>query len=213
MNVSPITLEPMQAKYNQPVSRLLVESFRNKFQPLTKMSDSELARCFEILLHHFPDEPASQRAVAVQNGEVVGTLSLKWKTAEEAKQENLFPPWDEFKTFGKWQLLKLTIGLYFLTHQLKVGECYIADVAVHPLHQGKGVGKLLMQWALNEWQDRPQLDQLSLHVSGKNQRAKQLYEQLSFCTQTRQQSLTSLLLFKEYEWEYMVRQREAGESA
>ncbi|MFU1798104.1 GNAT family N-acetyltransferase [Paenibacillus azoreducens] len=35
----------------------------------------------------------------------------------------------------------MLIGLSFLDHKPQAGECYIADVVVHPDHRSKGVGK------------------------------------------------------------------------
>ncbi|WGU97839.1 hypothetical protein QJQ58_07405 [Paenibacillus dendritiformis] len=78
MTTSRITIEPMQAKYNPQVGRLLVHGFRGKFQHLTNMSDEDLALFFEKLFEHIPAEPASRRIVALQEGEVIGTLSIKW---------------------------------------------------------------------------------------------------------------------------------------
>lgn len=68
MTIAPIIIEPMQAKYNQQVSRLLVHGFRGKFQSLTSLNDDDLALFFEKLFDHFPTEPASQRIVALQDG-------------------------------------------------------------------------------------------------------------------------------------------------
>ncbi|MGE7094196.1 GNAT family N-acetyltransferase [Lysinibacillus sp. NPDC048646] len=84
------------------------------------------------------------------------------------------------------------------------GECYIADVVVYPEHRSKGVGKLLMQWAQDFVQAEPNLDRLSLHVSGKNSRAKDLYEKFSFYTHLQKNSIVWHFLFNEKEWYYMV---------
>ncbi|GLI04528.1 hypothetical protein YDYSG_05580 [Paenibacillus tyrfis] len=80
MTAASITIEPMQAKYNPQVGRLLVQGFGGKFQCLTNMNDGELALFFEKLLDHFPADPASQRMVARQDGEAIGTISIKWKS-------------------------------------------------------------------------------------------------------------------------------------
>ncbi|GMX65336.1 hypothetical protein Elgi_46060 [Paenibacillus elgii] len=79
MTAASITIEPMQAKYNPQVGRLLVLGFGGKFQNMTSMSDGELALFFEKLLDHFPADPASQR-IALQDGEAIGTISIKWKS-------------------------------------------------------------------------------------------------------------------------------------
>jgi len=204
----PIALEPMQAKYNPQASRLLVHGFRGKFQHLTNKSDDELALFFERLLDRYPTEPASLRMVAVQDGVAVGTISVKWRSdpdgkgAEPRKQSSSL--WKELAKFGKWYTFKMLLGLYMLDYQPRAGECYIADVVVHPDYRGQGVGKLLLQWAREFAEAEPGMDRLSLFVSGKNPRAKQLYEQLSFRTEEGINSLTKRLLFDEMKWDYMV---------
>ncbi|TVX94676.1 GNAT family N-acetyltransferase [Paenibacillus agilis] len=207
MMKSPITIEPMQAKYYPQVSRLLVYVFRGKFQHLTTMSDDDLALFFEKLFEHFPTDPASRRMVALQDGEVIGTISVKWRgeynNGRKGRKQKL-SSWKNFNRFGKWNLIKMLIGLHVFKHKPEMGECYIEDVVVHPDHQGKGVGKLLLQWALHFVQTEPMLDMLSLYVSGKNPRAKQLYERLSFYTHSQSNSMVWHLLFNEMKWDYMV---------
>lgn len=204
MTATPITIEPMSAKYNPQIGRLLVHGFRGKFHPLTNMTDDDFALFFQKLIEHFPAEPASQRMVALQEGEVIGTISVKWKPEFAVKQKQKLPSFTCFKQFGKWNLVKLMIGISLLNHKPKVGECYIADVVVHPDHRSKGVGRLLMQWAQQFAQNDPRLKVLSLHVAGSNSRAKLLYEQLLFRTQLQQNSLARFLFFKELKWHYMA---------
>ncbi|TCZ80829.1 GNAT family N-acetyltransferase [Paenibacillus albiflavus] len=204
MTVSTITIEPMQVKYNPQVSRLLVHGFRGKFHNLTNMNDDDLSLFFEKLLDHYPTEPASQRMVALQEGEVIGTICIKWKPESDMKQRQDRPSWKSFNRFGKWNLFKMLIGLYLLDHKPQAGECYIADVVVHPDHRSKGVGKLFLQWAQHFVQTEPNLDVLSLHVVGNNQRAKHLYELHSFQTHLQKNSLVGHLLFNESKWDYMV---------
>ncbi|MDR0268657.1 GNAT family N-acetyltransferase [Paenibacillus sp.] len=206
MTEATITIEPMQAKHNFQVGQLLVHGFRGKFQHLTNMNDDELALFFEKMFEHFPDEPASQRMVALQYGEVIGTLSIKWKVQSNMNHEKQkYPSLKSFNSFGKWNFLKMLFGLYFLDHKPQVGECYITDVAVHPDHRSKGVGKLLLQWAQDFVQAEPNLNRLSLYVSGKNPRAKHLYEQLSFYTHSHKNNIMSHFLFNELKWYFMVR--------
>ncbi len=204
MTAAPIMIEPMHPMYNPQVGRLLVHGFRGKFQTLTNMNDDDLALFFEKLFDHFPTEPASQRMVTLQEGEVIGTISVKWKPESDMKQKQVFPSRKSFNQFGRWNLLKMLIGLSLLDHKPQAGECYIADVAVHPDHRSKGVGKLLLQWAQHFAQTEPHLNLLSLHVVGNNPRAKYLYERLSFRTHLQQNSLARHLLFNESKWDYMM---------
>ncbi|MGE7094202.1 GNAT family N-acetyltransferase [Lysinibacillus sp. NPDC048646] len=204
MSVAPITIEPMLAKYNLQVSQLLVHGFRGKFQSLTNMNDDDLSLLFKQLFEHFPSEPASQRMVALQNGEVIGTISIKWKSEADMKQKRRIPSLKSFKKFGKWKLFKMLIGLNLLEYKPHARECYITDVSVHPDHRSKGVGKLLLQWAKNFARTNLQSDELSLHVVGSNPRAKHLYELISFKTQSEKKSFVRQLLFNESKWYYMA---------
>ncbi|WP_409179022.1 GNAT family N-acetyltransferase [Brevibacillus fortis] len=205
MTEAPLTIEPMHAKYNEQVSQLLVHGFRGKFQTLTNMNNEELALFFKKLFDQFPNEPATQRMVAIQEGIVVGTMSIKWQNGSYLKEQRKLHSWTNFRMFGKWNLFIMVLGLYFLEHKPQKGECYIADVVVHPDHQGKGIGNLLLGWAQNFVQTEPSLDTLSLYVAGKNPRAEQLYKRLSFHTQLREKSFLSHILFNEKKWSYMVK--------
>ncbi len=205
MMIMPITIEPMEPKYNPQVSRLYVHAFRGKFQTLTNMNDGDLALFFEKLFPCTPTDLGNQRMVALQDGEVIGTISIKMKIETNRKNKQSKFSWTSFKGFGKWNVFKMSIGLYLFDYKPKKGECYIADVVVHPDHRSKGVGKLLMQWAQDIVQGDPRLDRLSLHVSGKNRKAKDLYEKLSFRTHLQENSIVWHFLFNEKEWYYMVK--------
>ncbi|WP_019912581.1 GNAT family N-acetyltransferase [Paenibacillus sp. HW567] len=209
MTSAPITIEPMEAKYNREVSYLIADGFSSKFGRLSRLAHNELALFFERLLDVFPEETASQRMVALQEGTVIGTLSIQWQPgagAGDAAARSLtkFQLTEEMNQFGKWKVLKLAAALYFLNHKPQAGECYIADLSVHTWHRGKGVGKLLLQWAHQYAVGQPLLNYLSLHVSGSNQGAKRLYEQQSFRTHEKEISLLSYVLFHEWKWDYMI---------
>ena len=209
MTTAMITIEPMEPKYNKQVGRLLVYGFRGKFQHLTNLSEENLALFFMRLLEQFPSEPASLRVVARQAGEVIGTLSIKWSANAEVQQatSNLLA-WKDFNHITKWNFLKLVIGLSLLEHKPTAKECYIADVAVHPAHRSKGVGRMLLEWAQQFALAEPSLSIVSLHVAGTNPRAKQLYAQLSFSTHIQEYSILRHIFFNEGKWHYMTRKLE-----
>ncbi|WP_433944748.1 GNAT family N-acetyltransferase [Paenibacillus sp. SN-8-1] len=210
MGKVPITIEPMQAQYNGQVGRLLAQAFYGKFQMLTSMNEDDLALFFEQLLEYVRAEPSTQRMVALHQGEVIGSIAIKWRPDHGIKRnKQRLPPWRILSQFGRWNLIKLLIGLYVLDHEPEPYECYIADLAVHSDQRSKGVGKLLLQWAQQAVAMNPALDRLSLHVSGSNPRAKQLYDQLSFQTHSREKRYILHLLFNESRWDYMV-QRKGG---
>lgn len=209
MKQAHIIIAPMQAEYNRQVSHLLVDAFYGKFYPLTRLEPGGLAALFEHLLDAFPQEPASQRLVALQEGEVIGTLCLKRKAEADllAGADNIpvrLPRMKDITRGGQRKMFKLLTALHFLDHKPQEGECYIADLSVHPKARGQGVGKQLLIWAQHYASSDPHLEVLSLHVSGHNQGAKRLYEHISFRTQAEEHSLVRLLLFHEWRWEYMV---------
>ncbi len=199
----------MHSRYNKQVGRLLAQAFHGKFNMLTKMNEDDLALFFEKLLEYIPTEPSTQRMVALQQGEVIGSIAMKWKPVVDTKKSRQkLPSWRMLSQFGRWNLIKMLIGLYVLDHQPESGECYIADLVVHSDQRSKGVGKLLLQWAQQVVDMDPGLDRLSLYVSGSNPRAQQLYDQLSFQTLSRENRFILHLLFNESEWEYRVQRRE-----
>ncbi|WP_152393211.1 GNAT family N-acetyltransferase [Paenibacillus guangzhouensis] len=205
MAAAPITIDLMQEKYNTPVGRLLVHGFRGKFQHRTPLSDDELALFFEKLLYHYPSEPSSRRIVALLEGEIIGTMSIKWNSNPAIKPiKKKLISLRKYDFLGKWNVCKLFFGLSLLDHKPQVGECYIADVVVHPDHRSKGVGRLLLEWSQQFAQADPKFNRLSLHVAGANPRARQLYEQFSFQTCTQKNSIMRHLMFNELKWIYMV---------
>lgn len=208
-----MTIEPMEARYNREVSNLIVDGFTGKFGRLSGLAHNELALFFEKLLDGFPQETAGQRMVALQEGMVIGTLSIKWKPGAGSSSGSgntaprspaKLPLIEEINRFGKWKVFKLATALYLLDHTPQAGECYIADLSVHPQHRGKGVGKLLLEWAQQYARCQPLLTFLSLHVSGNNEGAKRLYEQQDFRTYEKEHSLLSYILFHEWKWDYMI---------
>ncbi len=138
------------------------------------MNDDELSLFFEKLFVQFPNEPATQRMVAIQDGKVVGSISIKWDNGSHMKQQSMLRSWESFRVFGKWNLYKMLLGLHSLEYKPK------------PV------------------QSDSRLDKLSLFVSGSNPRAKRLYEELSFQSQLQKNSFIRHLLFHEKTWHYMV---------
>ncbi|OAB41879.1 hypothetical protein [Paenibacillus glacialis] len=130
MTTARITIEPMQPKYNPQVGRLLVHGFRGKFQHLTNMSDDDHALFFEKLFDYFPTEASNQKMIALQEGEVIGTLSIKWYVKSNMQQEKQnLPPWKSFNSFGIWNFLKLLS----LPSQIKTGGPSIRTRSYHSI--------------------------------------------------------------------------------
>lgn len=68
-----------------------------------------------------------------------------------------------------------TVGDYFTGAQ----NCHIADVAVAPAHDGRGVGRALIAFA-EDWAKQHHCRHLTLAVFPGNERARALYERCGF---------------------------------
>ncbi|MFC6647808.1 GNAT family N-acetyltransferase [Paenibacillus rhizoplanae] len=208
ISTAPITIEPMEAKYNHAVGLLLAQAFQGKFQNRIRLKEGELAGCFEMLLQYAPADPYTHRMVAVQQGEVIGSIAIKRTPEARLLGKRQTPPLPgTSQLLGKRGMIRMLIGLYVLDHTPASGECYITDLAVQPEHQNKGVGRLLVEWAQKLVDTDPGLNRLSLHVSAGNPHARQLYGKWSFHTEAREIRYTLYLLFNELRWEYMVQKR------
>ncbi|WP_342476418.1 GNAT family N-acetyltransferase [Paenibacillus sp. FSL H7-0350] len=205
---APITIEVMEAKYNRAVGQLLAQAFQGKFQHRIRLKEAELAECFEMLLQYDPANPYTHRMVAVQQGEVIGSIAIKCTPeADHTGNKQSSPLPGTSQLLGKRGIIRMLIGLYVLDHTPAAGECYITDLAVQPDHQNKGVGRLLIEWAQKLVDREPGLNRLSLHVSAGNPHVRQLYGKWSFHTEARETRYTLYLLFNELRWEYMVQKR------
>lgn len=142
----------------------------------------------------------------MQEGEVIGTLSLQWHSRSQANQGTIWRLVKKLNPRQAWAKFRLMTGLQLLSHIPDHSECYIADISVHPDYREKGVGTLLIQWAQDYTYAHPRLRYLSLHVAASNSGAQHLYEQHSFRTLEMKHSLLSQLLFGERTWHYMISQ-------
>ncbi|WNS44185.1 N-acetyltransferase [Paenibacillus sp. MMS20-IR301] len=216
-----VTVTDMRPEYNHEVGRLIAYGFQGKFRSLTKNRPDDLAVVFRQLLEQSAEGTCTKRVVALLGEEVVGTMSMKWhkdaaggKAREAGVTEGTAREAD-MTAAGLVKLLEtggmrlsrrlLLLGaLCCLNHNPVRGECYIADLAVHPRYQGMGIGGLLLHRAAQYMQGQPRLEYLSLHVSGRNTSAKGMYGRRGFRTQSEEHSLISKLLFGEESWEYMI---------
>lgn len=200
-----VAIEPVRSELFLPVGELMAYGFGYKFNKLTSLSFHELAHVFEQLLHYLPQQQNSIRVVARQQDEVVGTMCLKWKGEQPTYDLSW---WNKCNGIGNWKLFKLVTGLTLLHHSPNLQECYIEDLVVHPQHQGKGIGKLLLQYANQFMMQSASLSYLSLHVASHNDKAIKLYERYQFNQLNDDSSLLTGLLLGEKKWNYMIREGE-----
>jgi ribosomal protein S18 acetylase RimI-like enzyme len=106
--------------------------------------------------------------VAEEDGDLLGQISLY----DGAKLKALRQPiWDKIKADRNVD--------YCSEDETKAGEIYLDTLAVSPLAQGKGIGKLLLQFVIEEFVDK-QNRVLGLLVDKDNPHAKRLYEKVGF---------------------------------
>lgn len=203
-----ITVREMRPEYNREVSLIMTHGFHGKFSR-TKVDAGALTLFFELLLKQSADIPCTKRVVAVLGGKIVGTMSLKWHKHSGGGAQVAVPSakrfwWKEISGIGAGKTLLLLTAFNFLQHYPVPGECYIADLAVDPELRGRGVGRLLLNAALQYMKEQPLLYYVSLHVAGHNRTAQSLYERTGFSTQTEEHSLLSKILYREETWKYMI---------
>lgn len=203
-----ITIESVQPELYPSVGQLIAYGFGYKFENLTSLSIEQLGFTFTQLLRYLPREPNSLRVVAKQQGEVVGTMCMKWR-GTKTNEFNDSNWWSKCNGIGNLKLFKLVTGLYLLQHSPELEECYIEDLVVHPQHQGKGIGKQLLHWAHQFMLQSTGMTYLSLHVASHNHKAIQLYERYQFTQQSCDNSLLTDLLLGEKRWNYMTCKGEA----
>jgi hypothetical protein len=109
-----MTIEPVQPELYPSVGKLMAYGFGYKFENLTSLSIEELGSAFTQLLFNLPQEPNSLRVVAMQQGEVVGTMCIKWKWIKSNESNGFDEPnksidsswWSKCNSIGNWKLFK-----------------------------------------------------------------------------------------------------------
>ncbi len=106
--------------------------------------------------------------VAEEEGTLVGQISLY----DGAYLHQLRQPiWDKIKSDRNID--------YWAEDETQAGEIYLDTIAVSPLVQGKGIGKQLLQFAIDEYVEK-QNKVIGLLVDNDNPNAKRLYERMGF---------------------------------
>ncbi|MDT0122921.1 GNAT family N-acetyltransferase [Paenibacillus sp. RRE4] len=204
---NPVRIQPITSELYPAAAQLMAYGFGHKFQRSSSVSTADLAFVFEQLLLSSQHQTGSLRFAAMENDVLIGTMALKWKTREVArKADTARIQWKDMRShIGCWKLLHIMAGIHLLKHEPETGECYIEDIVVHPHHQGKGAGRLLLARAQRYMLQTAPLSYLSLHVASQNQKAMQVYERYHFRKQSSTNSLLTAMLLGEHQWNYMTR--------
>lgn len=133
-------------------------------------TNSDKANAFLAYFIALPDNQYSYENIYVAEvgNEIAGQICLY----DGAKLLTLRKPiWEKIKSdFGKD---------YHAAEETQAGEFYIDTLAVAPQYQGKGIGKALLEFAIEEFVKKRQ-QTLGLLVEKDNDKAKRLYEKLGF---------------------------------
>ena len=135
--------------------------------------DEENTEKANTFLAHFIAKENNQYSyenifVVEDDGKVIGQISMY----DGAKLQELRQPiWNKIKAERHVD--------YWAEDETQAGEIYIDTFAVSPLAQGKGIGKQLLQYAIDEIVHKQQKT-LGLLVDKDNPDAKRLYERIGF---------------------------------
>ncbi|WP_444924801.1 GNAT family N-acetyltransferase [Microbulbifer sp. DLAB2-AF] len=96
---------------------------------------------------------------------------------------NLFSSSDQYTLIAEIDGKVIGHATLFLTNKARGKHTASVAIAVHPASQGKGVGKSLMQEAINQADNWLNLVRVELEVHADNISAKSLYEKIGFETE------------------------------
>lgn len=164
-----ISVRPATLRDRTVVGQILAIGFWEKFRPVFGADPLRTAR----ILADLP--PAGRVYVAELDGQVVGTLTL---VLDDGRTGPIWPALRRHLSWGRalWALLLL---LLLGGGSLEPDVAMIEAVAVLPEQRGRGVGRALVERALEE-AVRAGKRRSALYVMEDNLPARRLYESLGF---------------------------------
>ncbi|MGQ3478980.1 GNAT family N-acetyltransferase [Paenibacillus sp. TY11] len=204
MSVNPFDIVAYQKQDHEAVCRLLVESFKAKFQSLVSLEDQEIQQLLMKIWVQNPNSTSMKQFVAKENDEVVGVLSLKWKVPSSSLPEtNPISLAPLIKQFGCFNVFKFLTGMHELEYIPGPDECYIDHLAIRSSHRNQGIGRHFLTFA-QQFMVESDFHVLTLHVAHQNQGAVRLYNKLGFHVERSNYNLMRHLFFKEPVWQRMT---------
>lgn len=91
MSTNEVIIAHYQEQDREAVSRLLVDAFHGKFHSLLSLEDNEIADLLIRLWEQDSTSLSSKQIIAYENGEVVGTIYLKWQDTLSLKKGSMKP--------------------------------------------------------------------------------------------------------------------------
>jgi len=194
----------MEVKYcniyqDEKIKSLVINAFQSKFTSLVNLDEIN----YLSLINHFWEIPYdshnAKQVVIKDNHNICATMLIKKKSNKKEKGLK-FDYISLSKQYGHRNVIKLITALLVLNHSVKKGEWYIDHIAVDKNYRGKGIGKVLINWAQDFIE---QEGKLTLFVSTKNKNAIHLYKKEGFQIKNKKISLWKWILFHEPCWYFM----------
>lgn len=184
---------------DEKIKSLVINAFQSKFNVLVDFDEIN----YLSLINHFWEIPYNshnaKQVVIKDNHYICATMLIK-KRSNKKEKGLKFDYVSLSKQYGRKNVIKLIVGLLALERSVKKGEWYIDHIAVDKNYRGKGIGKVLINWAQDFIE---QGSKLTLFVSTKNKNAIHLYTKEGFQIKNKKISFWKWILFRELCWCFM----------
>lgn len=184
---------------DEKIKSLVINAFQSKFNVLVDFDEIN----YLSLINHFWEIPYNshnaKQVVIKDNHHICATMLIK-KRSNKKEKGLKFDYVSLSKQYGRKNVIKLIVGLLALERSVKKGEWYIDHIAVDKNYRGKGIGKVLINWAQDFIE---QGSKLTLFVSTKNKNAIHLYTKEGFQIKNKKISFWKWILFRELCWYFM----------
>lgn len=163
-------IRPATAQDAERIAKLInMAMLEITFQFIGKADEQEANHFLSQLVQEKNNQYSYQHIYVVQEGEeILGQICIY----DGAKCNQLRQ--------AVWDKIKKDYGInYYAESETEAGEMYIDSFAIHPSARGKGIGKLLLDFAIKHFVIEQQ-KVLGLLVDKDNPNAKRLYENIGF---------------------------------
>ncbi|WP_187998847.1 GNAT family N-acetyltransferase [Listeria marthii] len=172
---------------------LVCTGFKSKFTKAL-FSEAEVAAVIYALCHYIYTEKGENLLIATHDEKVCGCVFL---TSKGDSHRQFYHSTSIFLSFS--QRLKLMLLLSLLSHKPTSRERYIDFITVSPDFRGQGIGKKLLTYCIETFQD----EHITLYVAKTNTGAYQLYQHLGFQVIEKEDSTFMGVLTGIKEWHKM----------
>jgi len=141
---------------------------------IRKLIPDDVSQIFPLRLRGLAEHPEAFGS-SVEEEEKRGADFLSERMQSEAAIDNFM-----FGAFDENDQLMGMVGFHRQDHIKQQHKGFIWGMYVSGEHQGKGIGRRLLEAAISEVKDRPGLEELLLQVASINKGARKMYERLGF---------------------------------